>query len=127
MLPLMLLAGGGGLLLSPAPLVRHRVDARTRAPLMGEDSADPVSSTWWTTFDGRNEDGTSPDGVFAPGDEPVERDLKRIFNVDSSGNSTFAEDDVEELKLMFKLRQELGDEDFKQIFDNPRVRGLDVF
>ena len=59
MLPLMLLAGGGGLLLSPAPLVRHRVDARTRAPLMGDDSADPVSSTWWTTFDGRNEDGTA--------------------------------------------------------------------
>ena len=27
------------------------------------------------------------------------------------------------LQLMFKLRKELGDEDFKRIFEDPRVKG----
>jgi hypothetical protein len=30
------------------------------------------------------------------------------------------------VQLMFKLRKELGDNDFKRIFEDPRVKGLDL-
>jgi len=30
-------------------------------------------------------------------------------------------------QLMYKLRKELGDADFRKIFDDPRVRGADMF
>ena len=44
-----------------------------------ESSAD--DGQFWLSLDGRDEDGVSPDGVFPPGDDLVEKDLKRIFSI----------------------------------------------
>jgi len=86
-----------------------------------------IGDTFFATWDGKTEDGLGPDGMIPPGNDLVERELKRIFNVDSSPNGTFTADEVDEVMLMFKLRREMGDEDFRKIFDDARVRGLDVF
>ena len=108
------------------------------------------------TLDGRDEDGVSPEGVFPPGDDLVERDLKRIFSIDddedgASGPSGLSDLDEVQVRrhslrlhgerraavtphraicsrarqLMWKLRQELGD-DFNRIFDDPKIRGADI-
>eukprot|EP00316_Scyphosphaera_apsteinii_P025783 CAMPEP_0119312128 /NCGR_PEP_ID=MMETSP1333-20130426/25124_1 /TAXON_ID=418940 /ORGANISM="Scyphosphaera apsteinii, Strain RCC1455" /LENGTH=134 /DNA_ID=CAMNT_0007316693 /DNA_START=60 /DNA_END=461 /DNA_ORIENTATION=- len=86
-----------------------------------------IGDTWFAVWDGRDDDGISPEGTFPPGDDLLEREMKRMFNIDSSPNSSIASDEVAELQLMFKLRKELGDEDFKRIFDHPRIRGVDVW
>ena len=86
-----------------------------------------IGDTFFAAWDGKDEDGLGPDGAIPPGNDLVERELKRIFNVDSSPNGTFASDEMDELQLMFKLRREMGEVDFRKIFDDPRVRGLDVF
>merc|ERR1719446_627102 len=56
-----------------------------------------VGETFFTTLDGRGEDGVAPDGTFPPGEDLVEAELRRIFNVGS--DETFQSTDVDELKV----------------------------
>ena len=79
--------------------------------------------TFFTTLDGRDEDGISPDGTLPPGDDLIERDLRRVFDLETDGESLFEGTDMDEVKLMYKLRKELGDMDFAKIFQDPRVEG----
>ena len=80
--------------------------------------------TFFTTLDGRDEEGIAPDGTFPPGEDLVERDLRRVFDLDADGDSLYeAGGDMDEVKLMYKLRKELGDADFARIFEDPRVKG----
>ena len=74
-------------------------------------------------MDGRDEDGISPDGTLPPGDDLIERDLRRVFDLETDGESLFEGTDMDEVKLMYKLRKELGDMDFAKIFQDPRVEG----
>merc|ERR1719310_2311755 len=101
--------------------------ARVTLPAMAGRDGSADESTYWTTLDGRGEDGVGPDGVFPPGDDLVERDLKRIFSIDEDedGVGESGVSDLDEVALMWKLRQELGD-DFNRIFDDPKVRGSEI-
>ena len=79
--------------------------------------------TFFATLDGRAEDRISPDGVLPPGEDLIEDDLRRLFNIDDDGSSMLEGSEMDDLALMFKLRKELGDADFARIFEDPRVKG----
>ena len=49
--------------------------------------------------------------VIPPGDDLIEKELRRIFDVEDE-ESWEAGTDSDELMLMYKLRKELGDDDF---------------
>jgi len=60
--------------------------------------------------------------MHATEDEIHEGDrIERMFNVDSSSGDVAGE--MDEFALMFKLRKELGDDDFKKIFGSMKVSG----
>mmetsp|Transcript_4864 Transcript_4864/g.14049 ORF Transcript_4864/g.14049 Transcript_4864/m.14049 type:complete len:132 (+) Transcript_4864:26-421(+) len=94
-------------------------------PSMGLDEAE-IGDTWFTSFDSKGEDGLAPDGTFPPGEDLVEREMRRLFNVDGD-DEEFAADEIDELKLMMRLWKELGEEDYARIFDQHKVRGHDVW
>ena len=96
---------------------------------MGGREGSSDDGAFWLTLDGRGEEGVSPDGVFPPGDDLVEDDLKRLFSIDADEVGATGESgmsDADEVQLMWKLRNELGD-DFNRIFDSPKIRGSDIF
>lgn len=92
---------------------------------LGDGSAYSADGgTFFTTLDGRDGEGISPDGAIPPGDDLVERDLRRVFDLDQDGEGSMLEgSEMDDLALMFKLRKELGDQDFASIFEDPRVKG----
>ena len=117
-----------GLVVGAAARGRSTV-ARAAPAGMRDSDGSSDAGAFWITLDGRGKEGVGPDGVFPPGDDLVEKDLKRLFSIDpdevgASGQSGMS--DAEEVQLMWKLRQELGD-DFNKIFDTPRVKGTDIF
>ena len=65
--------------------------------------------------------------MLPPGDDLIEKDLRRLFSVDPDveleGGSLA---DADEVKLMWKLRKELGDADFNAIFNDRRIQGPDL-
>ena len=69
---------------------------------------DLYGDTFFSTIDGRDEDGVSPEGVPPPGDDLIEKDLRWLFSVDPSSSLRAGRSRV---KLMWKLRKELGDAD----------------
>jgi len=119
------------------------------APRMGDDS--DIGNTFFTTFDANADNDMDIEGLLA--DDLVGDELKRIFNVDGAA-SEFKKDELDELvvsvhsrapaparpaalspspnsprgaQLMFRLRKELGEADYGKIFDDPKVRGHDVW
>ena len=117
-----------GLVVGAAARGRATV-ARAAPARMGGCEGSSDDGAFWLTLDGRGEEGVSPDGVFPPGDDLVEKDLKRLFSIDddevgATGESGMS--DADEVQLMWKLRKELGD-DFNRIFDGPKIRGSDIF
>jgi hypothetical protein len=74
-------------------------------------------------------DGNAPDldeylaRLFGASEEELDDDApaERIFTVD--GEINHVGDDTDEFALMYKLRKELGDADFKAIFGTMRVAG----
>ena len=86
--------------------------------------------TMFAAWDGKGDEGIGPDGVLPPGDDLIEKDLRRLFDLESSDESLLAgTGEMDELKLMFKLRKELGDADFQAIFEDRKVKGpnIDLF
>lgn len=90
---------------------------------LGDGSASSADGgTFFVTLDGRDESGVSPEGVIPPGDDLIEDDLRRLFDASSETDMLDATE-MDDLKLMYKLRKELGDADFARIFEDPRVKG----
>jgi hypothetical protein len=102
-------AGGSALLgsrLGRTP-VRHEA-LRMQAGMLPTGGSDLESNneqgnTFWATLDGRSEDGISPDGMVPPGDDLIEADLKRVFNIDPdeegmAGDSGFS--DMDEIQVL---------------------------
>lgn len=56
----------------------------------------------FTSFDSKGEDGLAPDGTFPPGEDLVEREMRRLFNVDGD-DEEFAADELDELKVSAAL------------------------
>lgn len=56
----------------------------------------------FTSFDSKGEDGLAPDGTFPPGEDLVEREMRRLFNVDGD-DEEFAADEIDELKVSAAL------------------------
>jgi len=80
--------------------------------------------TFFTTLDGRAEEGQSPDSVIPPGDDLIEKELRRYFELEEDEEMNGGKSgEGEEIALMWKLRKELGDEDFAAIFEDPRITG----
>lgn len=95
---------------------------------VGDELGDGAASstdggTFFTTLDGRDEEGISADGMIPPGDDLVETDLRRLFDMDAEMDSMLEGTEMDDLALMYKLRKELGDTDFAAIFEDPRVKG----
>lgn len=91
---------------------------------LGDMDADTFGDTFFSTLDGRDEDGISPQGTFPPGDDLVERDLRQLFNFDVDGEEdAVPETEMDDVKLLWKLRKELGDADFARIFEDERIKG----
>ena len=40
---------------------------------------------FFATLDGRDADGISPDGMVPPGEDLIEKDLRRVFDLESEG------------------------------------------
>lgn len=76
-----------------------------------------------TTLDGRAEDGASPEFVIPPGEDLIEEELRRLFDLEEDEGGLSKSGEAAEIALMFKLRKELGDEDFARIFEDPRITG----
>ena len=75
--------------------------------------------------DGRDEDGISPEGMLPLGEDLIEDDLRQLFSLE--GEDTLLEGtEMDDLALMYKLRKELGDEDFAKIFESPKIKGPDM-
>ena len=105
------LLGAGGSALLGARLgrtpVRHEA-LRMQAGMLPTGGSDLESNneqgnTFWATLDGRSEDGISPDGMVPPGDDLIEADLKRVFNIDPdeegmAGDSGFS--DMDEIQVL---------------------------
>ena len=83
---------------------------------VGADAS--MGDTWFTAFEAR-------EIADELGDDVREDELKRIFSIEPTEHLT--SDDKSELMLMYKLRQELGEEDYKRIFMDPRVMGTDIY
>ena len=98
-----------------------------------EPSADEIDGwggtldggTFFSTWDGRDEDGISPEGALPPGDDLIEDDLRQLFSLEEE-DGMLDGTEMDDLQLMWKLRKELGDEDFARIFEDPKVKGPDV-
>ena len=82
--------------------------------------------TFFSTWDGRDEDGIAADGSVPPGDDLIEDELKRLFNIDGELGDSNSLADMDDVRLMWKLRKELGDADFARIFEDQRIKGPDV-
>lgn len=118
-----------------SPLRRAPRRAAVRAQTSGDDLGDGAAmnadgGTFFTkvasdltTLDGRAEDGASPEFVIPPGEDLIEEELRRLFDLEEDEGGLSKSGDAAEIALMFKLRKELGDEDFARIFEDPRITG----
>ena len=60
----------------------------------------------------------------APGEDLIEQDLRSLFNIEDDAEGSMLDNtEMDDLALMFKLRKELGDDDFAAIFEDPRIKG----
>lgn len=102
-----------------------------------------LGNTYWAAW---NEEQGITESGFPAGDDMVEKDLKRMFNLNDADDG-ISENEIDDLQvcfprigtqhgehpaygrgfdtwqLMFKLRKELGDDDFKRIFGDLRING----
>ncbi|KAL1528751.1 hypothetical protein AB1Y20_010093 [Prymnesium parvum] len=78
-----------------------------------------LGNTYWAAW---NEEQGITESGFPAGDDIVEKDLKRMFNLNDADDG-ISENEIDDLQLMFKLRKELGDDDFKRIFGDLRING----
>ena len=51
----------------------------------------------------------------------------QLFNIQGELGDEGSLADLDDVRLMWKLRKELGDGDFKRIFEDKRVKGPDVW
>ena len=87
-------------------------------------------SIYASMADGVGKDSTMGDTFFQTFESELEEDLtnddlRRMFDIHKDQDVT--EDERQELMLMYKLKQELGDEDYARIFDDPKVRGANLW
>ena len=107
----------------PQPALFRRARSPQMQSTMGDsgESDAEMGNTYWSTW--ADEQGISSNGAFPPGEDAVEKELKRMFSLDSTDEGGISETEIDDMQLMFKLRKELGEDDFRRIFGGPKING----
>jgi len=94
---------------------------------LGDGSAGSTDGgTFFTTMEDAEDFAKELEEMGEFMDDVVEKDLRRLFNVDSTDQSLTQSTEMDDLALMFKLRKELGNADFARIFEDPRIKGPEM-
>jgi hypothetical protein len=109
----------------------RRVDGRTRRPRLQESGAldgDLYGDSFFTTL---RADLDHLDGIEDEERLAAMTELRQLFSVredevEGGGGSGTSLADMDDMMLLFKLRKELGTEDFNRIFDTSRIKGPDL-
>ena len=88
--------------------VLHAPWVRAPGTAMGEvadelgdgSSGSTDGGTFFTTLDGRDAEGISSDGMIPPGEDLIENDLRRLFDLDSDADSMLDGSEMDDLSLM---------------------------
>ena len=66
---------------------------------------------------------TLADGARFPEFRPDDGSLFAAASPDATDEGGISETEIDDMQLMFKLRKELGEDDFRRIFGGPKING----